>query len=89
MPVAGETSLHLTHIVQGHASLTGDVAGWRLADWCPALTNLPISAALYLDGRFVRLDRVHELDSCTERHNIAQGGPRRRGTGSPSMTRLP
>jgi hypothetical protein len=89
IPVAGDTSLHLSYVVQDHGSLTGRVYGWRLADWCPALTNLPISAALYLDGRFVRVDRVPKLDSCTERPNIAQGGPRRRGTGSPSMTRLP
>jgi hypothetical protein len=89
IPVSGDTSLHLTHIVHGHASLTGDVDTWRLADWCPALTNLPISAALSLDGRFVRVDRVRELDSCTERPNIALGGPRRRGTGSPSITRFP
>ena len=84
-PVSGHPSIRVTGVVRGRgASHPGISDGWRLGDWCPPLSDLPFSVALYLDGRFVRVDRVKEIDSCTE-GNIVTGAHKRRGTGSPSI----
>jgi hypothetical protein len=87
MTLSGAASAHFVGRVPPGGRHTA-TAWWRVGDWCPPRSNLPISVAVYLDDQFVRVDRVHVLDGCTE-GNILSGAAKRRGTGSPSLTRMP
>jgi hypothetical protein len=66
-------------------------AVWRLGDWCPPLGEGPYSVRLSVDGRILREERVHVLDTlCTESAaEVAGGGGSRPrppgGRGSPSL----